>query len=542
MRTFRFFALAVTLAVTASGCGESRPANAAVVESIQSRVPSLDTAAIHGERLIEPQAVARFYQARASKAVWTDPKDAEQIVRAIRSLEQDGLTPGDYHLSAIEALLREREKAPTADLEAELDILMSDAVAGMFDHLRYGRVLPVSLDSRWNVDPREGAPPLEEDVARVATANSVTDGIESAKSNHFIYRGLVGALAQLREIDARGGWPVVPSGKSIPPGASDPRIPAIRARLAVTGELSGGGESGGSVYDQELQRAVEKFQTTHRIDTNGVIDKTTIVAMNVSASDCVGQVRVNLERARWVLRGLQDDFVLVNLPAFKAYLIRGGKNIWEARTQIGEEAKQTPTFRADMSTVVFNPDWTVPQSIIANEVVKGMQRNKNYLAEKNLVLLDKNDQEVDPGSIHWGSDAAESFAYTLRQPPGEGNALGRVKFLFPNKYSIYLHDTPSRQLFESDRRTFSHGCIRIENPLDLARVLLEGQDSWTSTKIADVIQAGKTENVGLKHPLPVLIVYWTVSVGLTGDVRFMGDIYNLDPPVLAALNAPPRRP
>jgi murein L,D-transpeptidase YcbB/YkuD len=286
---------------------------------------------------------------------------------------------------------------------------------------------------------------------------------------------------------------------------------------------------------------VEKFQTTHRIDTNGVVDKTTIAAMNVSASDRVGQVRVNLERARWVLRGLQEDFVLVNLPAFKAYLIRGGKNIWEARTQVGEEAKQTPTFRADMSTVVFNPDWTVPQSIIANEVVKGMQKNENYLAEKKLEVFDKDDREVDPSSIHWGSDTAENFPYTVRQAPGEGNALGRVKFLFPNKYSIYLHDTPSKVLFESDRRTFSHGCIRIENPLDLARVLLEGQDSWTSAKIADVIRTGKMENVQLEHPLPVLIVYWTVSVGLTGDVRFMGDVYSLDPPVLAALNAPPRR-
>jgi len=542
MTKFRFFALAVLLAATASGCGESRPANAAVAESIQSRVPSFETAAIRGERLIEPQAVARLYQARASKAVWTDAKDAEQIVGAIKGLEQDGLTPGDYHLSAIEALRREWEKARTADLEAELDILLSDAVAGMFDHLRYGRVRPSSLDSRWNVDPREGAPPLEEDVARVAAANSVTDAIESAKPNHFIYRGLVGALAKMREIDAKGGWPIVPSGKSILPGKSDPRIPAIRARLAVTGELSDRGESTTPVYDQELQRAVEKFQTTHRIDTNGVIDKSTIAAMNVSASDCVGQVRVNLERARWVLRGLQEDFVLVNLPAFKAYLIRGGKNIWEARTQIGEEATQTPTFRADMSTVVFNPDWTVPQSIIANEVVKGMQKNKNYLAEKDLVLLDKNDKEVDPRSIRWGSDTAENFPYTLRQPPGEGNALGRVKFLFPNKYSIYLHDTPSKQSFESDRRTFSHGCIRIENPLDLARVLLEGQDSWTADKIADVIRTGKMEYVALEHPIPVLIVYWTVSVGLTGDVRFMSDIYSLDPPVLAALDAPTRRP
>ena len=161
MRTFRFFLLAVTLAVTASGCGESHPANAAVGESIQSRVLSLDTAAIHGERLIEPQAVARLYQARSSKVVWTGPKDAEQIVHAIHGLELDGLTPADYHLSAIETLLQERGKASTADLEAELDILLSDAVAGMFDHLRYGRVRPVSLDAEIDAQETPGRVSVE---------------------------------------------------------------------------------------------------------------------------------------------------------------------------------------------------------------------------------------------------------------------------------------------------------------------------------------------------------------------------------------------
>ncbi|HEY6572052.1 MAG TPA: L,D-transpeptidase family protein, partial [Candidatus Eisenbacteria bacterium] len=428
----------------------------------------------------------------------------------------------------------------TADLQAELDILLSDAVAGMLDHVSHGRVRPVSLNPKWNVDPREGAAPLEEEVARIAAGNSITSAVEKAKPNHFIYRGLVEDLARLREIDAKGGWPQIPAGKNIAPMASDPRIPSIRARLAASGELDGGTRTDSPVYDKDLRRAVELFQARHRIESKGVIDKSTLAAMNVSVRERVGQVRVNLERARWVVGGLEENFVLVNLPAFKAYLIRGGKNIWESRTQIGEEAKQTPTFRADMRTVVFNPDWTVPPMIIADEVVKGMQKNKDYLAEKDLVLLDKDDREVDPASVHWGSDTAENFPYTVRQPAGEGNALGRVKFLFPNKYSIYLHDTPSKHLFESGSRTFSHGCIRIENPLELAELLLEGNGGWTAAKIDNVLRAGKTENVALEHPIAVLIVYWTVSVGVTGEIRYMRDVYDLDPPVLAALDAPAR--
>ncbi len=542
MKGFRWFLIAGLLTSSVGGCGQSRPDASAIAEIIRSRVPASGKAAtIHGERLIEPRAVARFYEVRLAKPAWADLKDVEQIVLAVKGTEKDGLTPSEYHLSTIESLRQEREKASTPELEADLDILLTDAVAAMLDHLRFGRVRPSSLDSTWNVDPRKGAPPLEDDVARVAAATSITDAIEAAKSHHFIYRGLVEALAQLRAVDAKGGWQQVPAGKAIQPRASDPRIPAIRARLAVSGELRGGGEPSSAVYDKELQSAVELFQARHRIEAKGVIDKSTVAAMNVTARDRVEQVRVNLERSRWVLGGLQDDFVLVNLPAYKAYLIRGGKRLWEARTQIGEEVKQTPTFRADMQTVVLNPDWTVPQTIIAEEVVTGMQKNKNYLAEKKLVLLDKDNREVNPASVHWGSDTAEHFAYTVRQPPGEGNALGRVKFLFPNDYSIYLHDTPSKHLFESGRRTFSHGCIRIENPRELASLLLEQQDGWTSAKIDEVIEAGKTENVQLEHPLPVLIVYWTVSVGAEGEIRYMDDIYNLDAPVLAALSATPQR-
>jgi murein L,D-transpeptidase YcbB/YkuD len=489
--------------------------------------------------MLAAAAVRRFYEARKFKPAWADG-DVDQIVKAIRGIEGDGLTPSEYHLATLERLARERETAGSAALDADVDILLTDAVAKMVDHIRYGRVRPASLDPRWNVDPREDAPPLEKEVARIVSAHSAGDAIDAAKPNHFIYRGLVGALAQLREIVAKGGWPSVPHGGPIKPGASDPRIPTVRARLSVSGELRVGTGSKSLSYDARLRKAVELFQARHRLDPNGIIDKDVIDAMNVSAADRADQVRVNLERARWVLGGLGDEFLLVNLPAFKAYLIREGRNIWEGRTQMGDEGKETPTFRAVMRTVVFNPDWTVPPTILAEEVLEGMRKGEDVLAKKKLVVFDKDNQEVDPGSIDWGGATPESFPYTLRQLPGADNALGRVKFLFPNKYSIYLHDTPSRTLFEAERRTFSHGCIRLERPLELATLLLSGQDSWTLAKINQVIESGTTENVELAHPVPVVIVYWTVSVGASGEIRYMRDIYNWDPLVLDALNAPPR--
>jgi murein L,D-transpeptidase YcbB/YkuD len=256
--------------------------------------------------------------------------------------------------------------------------------------------------------------------------------------------------------------------------------------------------------------------------------------MNVSAGARADQIRVNLERARWVLDGLSDSFLFVNLPAFKAYVIRDRKNVWETRTQIGRAARQTPTFRADLRYLVFNPDWTVPPTILAQDVLAGMRAGENTIARKKLAILDRQGRRVDPASIDWSAAAPGNFPYTLRQPPGADNALGRVKFIFPNEHTIFLHDTPSQELFAADQRTFSSGCIRVEHALDLASVLLAGE-GWTRETVQQAVDAGRTQTVFLQAPLQVLIVYWTVSVGATGDVRFARDVYNRDARVLRAL-------
>ncbi|HKQ18401.1 MAG TPA: L,D-transpeptidase family protein [Candidatus Eisenbacteria bacterium] len=528
----RLLLLLAALALTTAACGSSGPAANEVANSLRGQVQNLTkSTAVRGDRMWQAEAVRRFYEARQFKPAWRGDRTT-QTVAAIRAIEQDGLTPSDYHLAALDRLIKEREKATTPALEADVDILVTDAILAMIDHVRYGRVRPVSLNPAWNADPREDAPPLEKEAERIASANSVSDAIAGVRPNHFIYRGLVGALAKLREISAKGGWPTVTRGKSIKPGATDPRIPAVRARLAVSGEA--GAPSQSTAYDSGLRKSVELFQARHRLEPNGIIDKDTIDAMNVSSTQRAGQVRVNLERARWVLGGLGDEFLLVNLPAYKAYLIRGGRNDWEARTQIGEEGWKTPSFSATMRTIVFNPDWTVPGTIIAEELAGEVRKDGAYLAKKGLVVLDKDGQEVDPSSVDWGNAASGDFPYTLRQPPGTDNALGRVKFLFPNKYSIYLHDTPSRTNFEAEKRTFSHGCIRLEKPLELATLLLAGQ--WDRGKIDQAIASGTTENVELTHPLPVLIVYWTVSVGASGEIRYMRDVYDQDQKVFAALN------
>jgi L,D-transpeptidase YcbB len=501
------------------------------VEQARQRPP----APVRGVTLHQPEAVARFFEARGFTPAWQLPGGAQQLLEAIRKIEEDGLTPAEYHQSAIVAASDAYRKAQTSEVAADLQVLIADAAAALVDHVRYGRVRPASLDKRWNVDPRVGAPSLETLLADLARGPALDAAIDAQKPTHFIYVGLKQALARLRATARAGGWPSVAVGAAIKPGATDPRVATIRQRLTATGELAGGATGAVDVYGLELQTAVKAFQSHHRLTDDGVIGKGTIEAMNVSAAARVQQVRVNLERARWVVGGLSDTFVLVNLPAFKAYLIRDRKNVWETRTQIGREARQTPTFRADMKYLVFNPDWTVPPTILAKDVLAGMRKGENTIAKKRLTILDQQGHAVDPSSIDWQSATPGNFRYTLRQPPGPDNALGRVKFIFPNQHAIFLHDTPSRELFTSDQRTFSSGCIRVERPLDLAAVLLEGQESWNATRIQEVVDSGESRTVFLQSPLPVLIVYWTVSVGAAGDLRWAKDVYTLDPPVLRAL-------
>ena len=512
----------------------SVPAAAQTPDAIRARVEQVHEARatpIAGVRLIRPDAVVHFFQARDFRPAWAIPAASDEIVKAIRASERDGLNPADYHLATIEGVLGGKRTAPEVDVQ----LLLTDAVAALIDHARYGRVRPQALDRRWNVDPRSGAPALDTLVAEVAAAPAAA-AIEGLKPNHFVYAGLRAALARYRDVAARGGWPVVPLGPSIKPDATgDKRIAAIRTRLVASGDLPAANASG-DTYDAPLQAAVKTFQERHRLEPDGVVGKTTVEAMNVSAEARASQVRVNLERVRWVIGGLSDSFVLVNLPAFKVYLIKDRKNIWEARTMIGKTARQTPAFHADLRYIVFNPDWTVPPTILARDVLDGMRKGTNPIAKKNLTILDRQGRPVSPDQIDWTAARPGNFPYTLRQPPGPDNALGRVKFIFPNEHSIFLHDTPHRELFASDLRTFSSGCIRVERPLDLAATLLQGQDDWTPEKIARVVAAGKSETVFLRQPLPVLIVYWTVSVGASGDLHFARDVYGRDAAVLRGLN------
>jgi len=308
-------------------------------------------------------------------------------------------------------------------------------------------------------------------------------------------------------------------------------------RLAVTGDLPTGARIDVSIYGGALESAVKNFQERHGLDVDGIVGAGTLRALNVPVENRIDQLRVNLERARWVMDGLEDDFVIVNIAGFRVYVFRDRKEVWSTRVMVGKTYRKTPVFRSTMKYVVFNPTWTVPYSIATKDKLPTIQRDPQYLASRNFIVKDRNGDVVDSTSVDWNSLSRRNFPYTLVQQPGTNNALGEIKFMFPNEHAVYLHDTPSKSLFSRSSRTFSSGCVRVEHPFKFAEVLL-GPGGWDAERVQAERMRRETKSVFLSKPMPVLLLYWTTEVGADGQIRFYEDVYERDQTVLDALNAP----
>ena len=330
--------------------------------------------------------------------------------------------------------------------------------------------------------------------------------------------------------------PHIPAGPPIKPGASDPRIVILRKRLEITGENLDKESAQSEVLDERLADALRRFQKSHGLEGDGTLGPQTLDALNVPVQQRMEQIRINLERARWVLRTIGDEMVIVNIAGFYLRVVLAGKPVWATRVIVGKTYHMTPIFTEQIRHVVFNPDWTVPRSIVRNEIFPKASANPGYLAANNYVLK-SGSGVVEPASINWSQYTGATFPYGVVQSPGPKNALGLVKFLFPNKFSVYLHDTPSRDLFGKSGRTFSHGCIRVENPMKLAEIILGDRLGWDRARIDSVVKAGKLRQVTLPNPFPVLLLYWTVDPQVDGSAYFYADIYGRDARLLKALNS-----
>jgi murein L,D-transpeptidase YcbB/YkuD len=367
-------------------------------------------------------------------------------------------------------------------------------------------------------------------------ADSLAGYLERTFPRDELYRRMQGYLVQYRDLAASGGWPQIPDGPTMRPGDSDPRLSVLARRLAITGDLPGDAVADTAVYGGALEAAVRDFQARHGLDVDGVVGSGTLRALNVTVEQRIEQIRVNLERARWVLDSLADDFVIVNIAGFRVYVFRDHKMAWSARAVVGRTYRKTPVFRSTMRYVVFNPDWTVPYSIATKDILPAVQGDPAYLAAGNYIVKDRNGEIVDPDSVDWGSLDPRNFPYTLVQQPGKNNALGEIKFMFPNEHAVYLHDTPAKGLFDRADRTFSSGCVRVEDPFEFAQLLLAA-NGLDAAGIEQLRRSRQTKTVFLEEPVPVLLLYWTAEVGYDGRIRFYDDVYERDRDVLEALNS-----
>jgi murein L,D-transpeptidase YcbB/YkuD len=281
------------------------------------------------------------------------------------------------------------------------------------------------------------------------------------------------------------------------------------------------------------------FQLRNGLTTDGVIGKATIEAMNVSVEDRIASIEANLERWRWLSDDLGERYIKVNIANFELQVIENGDMVFSTEVIVGLTNRMTPVFSSIMTYLVLNPDWTVPPTILNDDIIPSVISNPEYLAEKDLKILRTDGTEVDPSTIDWINIVTADFPYSVHQEPGPKNALGRIKFMFPNQYSVYIHDTPNHKLFGRTERSFSSGCIRVNNPMDLAACLMKDNPAWTPTQIKNVIDQGTERSINLANPIQVHILYLTAWASDDGVVYFRKDIYDRDQPLLAALKQNP---
>jgi murein L,D-transpeptidase YcbB/YkuD len=320
-----------------------------------------------------------------------------------------------------------------------------------------------------------------------------------------LYEQLKKELQRFTLLEKNGGWVAIPvAKKSWRLGDSSETVGLIRKRLLATGELSL--DSGSALYDEALEAAVKNFQKNHGLNEDGVAGPGVIREMNVPVRERIEQIIVNMERCRWLPNQTEEEYVVVNIPQFKVFAFEKDSMVFSSNVVVGKETNKTVIFKGDMKYVVFSPYWNVPESIMKKEIIPAIRRNPQY--------LERNNMEWNDGKI--------------RQKPGKDNALGKVKFLFPNVYNIYLHDTPSKHLFKEEKRAFSHGCIRVADPKNLAVYLLRHQKEWTEAAITVAMESGKELFVPLRKPIPVYIVYFTAFVDQQGKINFRKDVYQRD--------------
>lgn len=470
--------------------------------------------------------LAHFYAARDFRPVWTQPGQRLLLQQAITTLREDGFDPGHYPVSGADDWQLCDELTATASfLQAVL-------------HLHFGLVDRERVEPLWRYQdsdrPSRRQRLLEQTLLLLDTP---AEAFERARPAVPLYPALRHAYRELSAQSAQPPWPQVAAGPSLRPDLNDPRVTQLRARLAAGGYqvdatgLAAGENPDPQDYDPALQQAVRAFQHDHTLAVDGIVGPATLAELNLSRSARLDQLRANLERLRWHAGEYEPHMVLVDIAGGLLQYYRDAALQWQARTQVGTTSRRTPDLKSSITHFTFNPAWVIPPTILRHDKLPRIRTDPNFLANNHLQVLDSDGNLLDPDTVDWDRPGA----IRLRQAPGPENPLGQVAIRFPNPFAVYLHDTPSQWLFERAQRTVSSGCVRVEQATRLVDQLIADASDYSNDYIATVIDSGRTGNIRLATPVPLLMDYWTTDLDATGRIVFRPDIYQRDAALAAAL-------
>ena len=479
--------------------------------------------------------VSKFYTNRRFIPAWSDNTGllpvSEALVFALKMASQEGLSASEYHIKSIESKMDSLfidcldNVIPDSEKLAELDLLLTDAFFLYTTHLANGRVKMRTYQTDFIREPvLENLPSLLEEALE---KEMILETIESVKPIDRGYINLTVAFNRYQEIVRQGGWPVIPPGGALKRGSRGERVGLLHKRLAITRDLKEGQDDNTHVFGPAMDEAVRHFQKRYNLVMDGIVGQNTLAELNVPASERLLKIKLNMERWRWLPRNLGNRYIRVDIPSFKLNVIENDHSVLNMKVIVGKLERPTPLVAKTMSYLVINPYWYIPPKIAIEDKLPLIRRDPGYFSRNNIRVY-RGGVQINPRGINWYGVGKNNFSFSLRQTPGAHNALGRIKFMFPNKYSVYLHDTPKKHLFRSSVRTFSSGCVRIEKPVSLAEYLLKDQPGWTKEKIQSLINSSKSRTIKLKSPLPVYLMYWTVWADEDGFPYFGPDIYGLD--------------
>ncbi|UCH21094.1 MAG: L,D-transpeptidase family protein [Deltaproteobacteria bacterium] len=491
-----------------------------------------------------------FYGKREFNPAWCGKdgvsSQADDLLTMIQGSDREGLIPSDYHLMRLKALITKvRQKQSNnqpldIELLVDLDLLLTDAFLLLASHLLAGRVNPETIHTEWMVvNPKID---LAAALESALNTNSVSAVLEVLRPPQAGYQALRDKLQRYRYIAKEGGWPVLPTKTSWRKDDHGARFYLLRKRLELSGDLDPTKPGYVYMFDEVLEIAIRKFKARHGLNPDGIIDARTLAALNVPVEERVRQIELNLERWRWIPHELGQRYIMVNIADFKLNVVEDRQTVMESRVVVGKDYRKTPVFSKNMTHLVLNPYWNIPTKIAVEDILPKVKRNPRYLIRRNIKVFESWEEgapELDPLSIDWSKVDENNFSFKFRREPGPRNDLGRIKFMLPNKFAVYLHDTPYRGLFRKPSRVFSSGCIRVEKSTDLAVYLIRDDPQLSRQDILETLKTTERQVIRLQNPIPVHLLYWTAWVGQDGLLHFREDVYERDKPLDVALRERP---